>query len=333
MPTVDFIDYVKLYVRAGKGGAGSVHFRREKSVPKGGPDGGDGGRGGHIILQGNAQLSTLLHLCYRKHITAENGQPGGGGARYGATGVDAIVEVPLGTVVKKADTDQVLLEIVQEGAPVVLMEGGQGGLGNTHFKSATRQTPRYAQPGKPGDEGWIDLELKLLADAGLVGLPNAGKSTLLSVVSAAKPKIATYPFTTLVPQLGVVGHREQQSFVMADIPGIIKGASVGKGLGTRFLRHVARNSVLLFVISADDTPAIDQTYHTLIQELRAHSPTLLDKPRLLVISKIDLITPARRSALSSRLPSSIDHVWISSLTGEGLGAMKDKIWKLLHIDH
>lgn len=329
MAGANFIDHIKLNARAGKGGAGSAHFRREKSVPKGGPDGGDGGRGGHIILQGNAQLSTLLHLRYRKHVIAADGQAGEGQQRFGATGEDVILQVPLGTVAKVAETGQQLLEITRDGQQEVLMQGGRGGRGNVHFKSATQQTPRYAQPGEPGEEGWVALELKLLADVGLVGFPNAGKSTLLSVLSAAKPKIAAYPFTTLVPQLGIVAYRENQSFVMADIPGIIEGAAMGKGLGTRFLRHIERNAVLLFVIAAD-TPDVSQTYQTLVKELREHNPELLDKPRLLVVSKMDLLDSDAQAQLIATLPAGLDHVFISALGSQGLDALKDKIWPLLH---
>ena len=329
MANTNFIDHVKLHACAGKGGAGAVHFRREKSVPKGGPDGGDGGRGGHIILQGNAQQATLLHLRYRKHVKAGQGQPGAGGTRTGATGNDIILQVPLGTVAKDAATGQVLLEITEEGAQALLMQGGRGGLGNVHFKSATQQTPRYAQPGEPGAEGWVVLELKLLADVGLVGLPNAGKSTLLSVVSAAKPKIDAYPFTTLVPQLGIVAYREAKSFVMADIPGIIEGAAAGKGLGTRFLKHIERNAVLLFVIAAD-TPDVSHTYTTLVKELQAHNPELLDKPRLLAISKMDLLDAKARAALVATLPANIGYVPISALTGQGISLLKDKIWQQLY---
>lgn len=329
MATSNFIDHVKLHARAGKGGAGAVHFRREKSVPKGGPDGGDGGRGGHILLQGNAQLSTLLHLRYRKHVTAGNGQSGSGGCSTGATGADIILQVPLGTVAKDAATDQVLLEIVQEGTQEILMRGGRGGLGNAHFKSATQQAPRYAQPGQPGCEGWVVLELKLLADVGLVGLPNAGKSTLLSVVSAAKPRIANYPFTTLVPQLGIVACSGDRSFVMADIPGIIEGAAMGRGLGTRFLRHIERNAVLLFVIAAD-TSNVGQAYHMLVKELQTHNPELLDKPRLLACSKMDLLGEHAQQALVASLPSGVDYVLISSITGQGIDKLKEKVWQLLH---
>ncbi len=325
----NFIDHVKLYARAGKGGAGAVHFRRERFIPKGGPDGGDGGRGGHILLQGNAQRSTLLHLRYRKHVTADHGQPGAGNGRTGATGADVVLEVPLGTVAKDADTGQVKLEVIQESAPAVLMQGGRGGLGNTHFKSATQQAPRHAQPGEPGAEGWIELELKLLADVGLVGLPNTGKSTLLSAVSAAKPQIAPYPFTTLTPQLGVVAYREDQSFVMADIPGIIEGAATGRGLGTRFLRHIERNAVLLLLIAAD-APNPLQTYHTLLQELNAHNPELLDKPQLLAITKADLLDERAQKALIATLPAGIDHTLISAHTGQGISKLKDRIWHLIH---
>lgn len=330
MSASNFIDHVKLHARAGKGGAGAVHFRREKSVPKGGPDGGDGGRGGHIILQGNEQLSTLLHLRYRKHVKAAQGQPGAGGRRSGVTGADIVLQVPLGTVAKDAATGQVLFEMTQEGSQEILMRGGRGGLGNVHFKSATQQTPRYAQPGQSGEEGWVVLELKLLADVGLIGLPNAGKSTLLSRVSAAKPRIADHPFTTLVPQLGIVAYKEGLSFVMADIPGIIEGAAIGKGLGTRFLRHIERNTVLLFVIAAD-TPDIPQTYATLIQELQTHNPALLDKPRLLACAKIDLLDTPSRQTLVAALPSGIDCVLISSITGEGLDTLKEKVWQRLHL--
>ncbi|MEL6412631.1 MAG: GTPase ObgE [Bacteroidota bacterium] len=329
MASSNFIDHVKFHAQAGHGGAGAVHFRRERFVPKGGPDGGDGGRGGHIMLQGCAQRSTLLHLRYRKHVKAAKGQPGAGSRAAGANGKDVVLEVPLGTIAKDADTGQVILEVVEEGTPQLLMQGGRGGLGNAHFKSATQQAPRYAQPGEPGAEGWIVLELKLLADVGLVGLPNAGKSTLLSVVSAAKPQIAPYPFTTLVPQLGVVAYRDGQSFVMADIPGIIQGAASGRGLGTRFLRHIERNAVLLFLIAAD-TPDVAHTYAALIQELRTHNPELLDKPRMLVISKVDLLDEHARKAMVASLPTTVDYTLISALAGQGIDQLKDKIWQLIH---
>jgi len=325
----DFIDELKLYVSAGQGGPGVVHFRREKLVPKGGPDGGDGGRGGHIILRGNQQLSTLLHLKHKKHILAEHGKPGEGGKRTGASGHDIVLEVPLGTLVTDAESSQKLIEITHEGQQAILMQGGRGGQGNVHFKSATQQTPRHAQPGEPGQESLVKLELKLLADVGLVGLPNAGKSTLLSVISAAKPQIAAYPFTTLVPNLGVVAYREGNSFVMADIPGIMEGAASGKGLGTRFLRHIERNSILLLIIAAD-TPDIPLTYATLIQELKTYNPELLDKERLLVISKVDLLDQASMKKLATTLPKHIAPVFIAALTGQGLDLLKDAIWKLLH---
>lgn len=329
MASFDFVDEVKIYMRAGQGGPGAVHFRREKLVPKGGPDGGDGGSGGNIVLQGNKQLSTLLHLKHRKHIVANHGKPGEGGKRTGANGSNIVLEVPLGTVVKDAETGKKLLDLTHEGQQAILMQGGRGGQGNVHFKSATQQTPRYAQPGEPGAEGWVKLELKLLADVGLVGLPNAGKSTLLSAISAAKPQIADYPFTTLVPNLGVVPYRQGHSFVMADIPGIMEGAAAGKGLGTRFLRHIERNAILLLVIAAD-TPDIPRTYAMLVQELKTYNPELLDKQRLLVISKVDLLNQASIDMFLPLLPSHIAHVCISAITGQGLTELKDTIWKLLH---
>ena len=329
MASPNFIDEVNLYAQAGRGAPGAVHFRREKFVPKGGPDGGDGGRGGHIILRGNQQLATLLHLKHRKHLAAANGQPGQGGCKTGADGHDVVLEVPLGTVAKQAESEEVLLEITQEGQQALLMKGGSGGYGNVHFKSATQQAPRYAQPGKPGAAGWIRLELKLLADVGLVGLPNAGKSTLLSVLSAAKPKTASYPFTTLVPNLGVVRYRSGQTFVMADIPGIVSGAASGKGLGVRFLRHIERNAILLFII-ASDTPDVSQAYATLVDELRSHDPTLLDKARLVVVAKADLIDKRSQERISRALPRDIGHTFISAVTGQGLNLLKDKIWSMLH---
>lgn len=325
----NWIDQIKLYVGSGHGGSGAIHFRKERFVPKGGPDGGDGGRGGHIILRGNRQLSTLLHLQSQKYLIAENGKPGGSGGCTGAMGKDIVLEVPLGTVAKDADTNQVLVEITQEGEQLLLFEGGKGGRGNVHFKSARHQTPRYAQPGQPGAQGWVTLELTLLADAGLVGFPNAGKSTLLSVLSSAKPKIANYPFTTLMPNLGVVHYRGEHAFVMADIPGIIGGAVTGRGLGIRFLRHIERNAILLFIIAAN-TPEISRAYTTLVQELRAYSPKLLDKPRLLVISKADLVDNEDKKKLVDLLPDHIESIFISSATGQGLTTLKDKIWKLLH---
>jgi GTP-binding protein len=325
----NFIDYVKICFRSGKGGAGAVHFHREKFINKGGPDGGDGGRGGHIILRGNAQLWTLLHLKYRKHIRAENGQPGAGNNKTGASGKDEIIEVPLGTIARDAETGEILLEITEDGEEKILLPGGRGGLGNQHFKSSTRQTPRYAQPGEPGIEKWIILELKLLADVGLVGFPNAGKSTLLSAVSAAKPEIADYPFTTLTPNLGVVPYRDYQSFVMADIPGIIEGAAEGKGLGIRFLRHIERNSLLLFLVPADAQDIVAE-YHTLLKELEKYNPELLDKRRILAISKSDMLDDELEEEIRQTLPTDIPSIFISSITGKNLQLLKDIIWKQLH---
>ncbi len=324
----NFVDYVKIFTRSGKGGAGSAHFRREKFVPKGGPDGGDGGRGGHVILKGNAQLWTLLHLKFRKHVYAGHGESGGGQGSHGTNGKDVILEVPLGTVAKDAETGEFLFEITKEGETYILEKGGRGGLGNTHFKSATNQTPRYAQPGEDCTESWKILELKILADVGLVGFPNAGKSTLLSVVSAAKPQIADYPFTTLVPNLGIVGHRENRSFVMADIPGIIEGAHEGKGLGLRFLRHIERNSMLLFMVPADSKDHRAE-YSILLGELEKYNPELLDKDRYLVISKSDFLDEDLMKELSSEFEN-IPHMFISSVTGWGIARLKDKIWQILN---
>lgn len=324
----NFVDYVKIFFRSGNGGGGAVSFRREKYIPKGGPDGGDGGRGGHIILKANPQLWTLLHLKYRKHIHASNGQNGMGSLKHGADGEDIIVEVPLGTVARDGETGEFLFEITEENQKRVLMKGGRGGLGNDHFKSATQQTPRFAQPGEEGKEGWIILELKVLADVGLVGFPNAGKSTLLSVVSAAKPEIANYPFTTLTPQLGIVSYRDHRSFVMADIPGIIEGAHTGKGLGLRFLRHIERNSVLLFLIPADSKD-IREEYAILCNELEQFNPELMDKPRLLAISKADMLDDELKEALKKEY-SDLNFHFFSSLTGEGIQGLKDLIWKELN---
>lgn len=324
----NFVDYVKIFFRSGNGGGGAVSFRREKYIPKGGPDGGDGGRGGHIILKANPQLWTLLHLKYRKHIHASNGQNGMGSLKHGADGEDVIVEVPLGTVARDGETGEFLFEITEENQKRVLMKGGHGGLGNDHFKSATQQTPRFAQPGEEGKEGWIILELKVLADVGLVGFPNAGKSTLLSVVSAAKPEIANYPFTTLTPQLGIVSYRDHRSFVMADIPGIIEGAHTGKGLGLRFLRHIERNSVLLFLIPADSKD-IREEYAILCNELEQFNPELMDKPRLLAISKADMLDDELKEALKNEY-SDLNFHFFSSLTGEGIQGLKDLIWKELN---
>lgn len=325
----NFIDYVKIYTRSGSGGAGSAHFRREKFVAKGGPDGGDGGRGGHIIIKGNKQLWTLLHLKYRKHVIAGNGVGGAGGLRQGADGKDEILDVPLGTIARNADSNAVIAEIIEDNQEEVITQGGKGGLGNDHFKSATNQSPRYAQPGEPAVEQSVILELKILADVGLVGFPNAGKSTLLSVISAAKPKIADYPFTTLVPNLGVIPYRDYKSFVMADIPGIIEGAAEGKGLGIRFLRHIERNSVLLFMIPAD-TGDIQKEYHVLLDELKKYNPELLDKRRLLAITKCDLLDEELKMEIEKELPDNIKSILISAFNQEGLSTLKDELWQLLN---
>ncbi len=328
MTESNFIDYIRIFCRSGKGGAGSVHLRREKYIPKGGPDGGDGGRGGHVILRGNRNLWTLLHLRYTKHIFAENGKGGSGGLKTGAEGKDVIVEVPLGTIARPDDTSEMLFEITHHEEEHVLARGGRGGLGNNHFKTATNQTPRYAQPGEPAIEGWYVLELKLLADVGLVGFPNAGKSTLLSVVSAAKPKIADYPFTTLTPNLGIVSYRENRSFVMADIPGIIEGASEGKGLGLRFLRHIERNSLLLFLIPAD-SENISEEYRILLEEIRRYNPELLDKKRLLAITKADMLDEELTGEMQKGLPE-IGSVFISSIQNYHIDQLKDMIWNALN---
>ncbi|MBP5589025.1 MAG: GTPase ObgE [Bacteroidales bacterium] len=325
--TSSFVDYVKIYCRSGKGGAGSAHLRREKYLPKGGPDGGDGGRGGHIILRGNSQKWTLLHLKYTKHLFAGDGGRGGVQTSTGANGKDIYVDVPLGTVAKDGETEELLFEITEDGEEKILARGGRGGLGNSHFKSSTFQTPRFAQPGEPGVEGWYILELKVLADVGLVGFPNAGKSTLLSSVSAAKPKIANYAFTTLVPNLGIVSYREDKSFVMADIPGIIEGAHEGKGLGIRFLRHIERNSVLLFVIPAD-CDSVKKEYDILLNELKLYNPELLDKHRVLAISKTDLIDEELKESIKKHLPQ-LPYVFISAITGDGLTSLKDILWTAL----
>lgn len=330
MPSPNFVDYVKIHCQSGKGGAGSAHLHRAKYVPKGGPDGGDGGRGGHIIVKGNKQLWTLLHLKFTKHVKAGNGETGGPSLSTGASGDDRIIEVPLGTVVKIEETGEVLFEITEHDETRIMLSGGRGGLGNDHFKSATNQTPRYAQPGEAGKEAWMVLELKLLADVGLVGFPNAGKSTLLSVVSAAKPEIADYPFTTLVPNLGIVSYRQGASFIMADIPGIIEGAHEGRGLGLRFLRHIERNSLLLFLIPADSMD-IRKEYDILLNELREYNPELLDKPRLLAVSKADMLDNELKEEMRKDLPP-VPWVFISSITGEGIARMKDLIWKELNKD-
>ena len=331
MSNSNFVDYVKICCRSGKGGAGSKHFHRDRTTAKGGPDGGDGGRGGHVILRGNKQIWTLLNLKYRKHVIAEHGDSGSANLKTGKNGKDEILEVPLGTVAKDAETGEFICEITKDGEEIVLLKGGKGGLGNNHFKSSTNQAPRYAQPGESGKEEWKILELKVLADVGLVGFPNAGKSTLLSVLSAAKPEIANYPFTTLVPNLGIVAYRDHKSFVMADIPGIIEGAHKGKGLGHRFLRHIERNSVLLFMIPAD-TDDILKEYKILLNELAQYNPDLLDKERLLAITKCDLLDDELMAELKNEFPWDIEVVCISSVSQQGLTELKDEIWKLIHYE-
>ncbi len=323
----NFVDYVKIFCRSGRGGPGSAHLRREKFVPKGGPDGGDGGRGGHVIIRGNRNFWTLIHLKYQRHVFAGNGKPGSKQRSFGADGEDKIIEVPLGTVVKDAESNEIIFEITHDKEERILISGGRGGLGNVHFKSSTNQTPRYAQPGEPSTEMTVIMELKILADVGLVGFPNAGKSTLLSVLSAAKPKIADYPFTTLTPNLGIVEYYDFQSFAMADIPGIIEGAHEGKGLGLRFLRHIERNSILLFLIAADSKD-IENEYKILINELKQYSPELLDKQKVLAISKSDLLDEELIKEISLSLQD-IPHLFISSITGMGLTELKDILWKEL----
>jgi GTP-binding protein len=327
MPVSNFVDYIKIYCRAGDGGAGSAHFRREKFEPKGGPDGGDGGRGGHIILRGNNQMWTLLHLKYKRHIFAGNGGAGGAQTSTGADGKDIIIDVPLGTLAKKAETEEIIFEITNHGEEKILAKGGRGGQGNVHFKSSTHQTPRYAQPGEGGVEDAFILELKILADVGLVGFPNAGKSTLLASISAAKPKIADYAFTTLTPNLGIVAYRDDKSFVMADIPGIIEGAHEGKGLGVRFLRHIERNSILLFIVPAD-SKNIHNEYKILLNELKMYNPELLDKKRVLAVSKSDMLDDELIEEIRKDLPD-LPRVFISSVTGYGLSTLKDMLWKVL----
>ncbi len=328
MGSSNFIDYVKICCRSGKGGAGSAHLLREKYNAKGGPDGGDGGRGGHIIAKGNKQLWTLLHLKYRKHVIASNGENGAKSLKSGASGKDEIIEVPLGTVIKNEE-NVIEDEITHDGQEIILAKGGRGGLGNDHFKSPTNRTPRYAQPGEPGQELWKILELKILADVGLVGFPNAGKSTLLSVLSAAKPKIADYPFTTLVPNLGIVSYREHKSFVMADIPGIIEGAHEGKGIGHRFLRHIERNAMLLFLVPVD-SEHIKNEYEILLNELKKYNPELLDKSRLLAITKCDLLDDEMLEELKEEIPGNVPYVLISSQTHKNIQQLKDKTWKILN---
>lgn len=327
----NFIDYVKIYCKSGRGGKGSTHLLRNRMTSKGGPDGGDGGRGGHVIVRGNAQMWTLLPLKYQKHIKASSGENGSGQEKTGANGEDRYIDVPLGTVAKDEETGEVLFEITEDGEEKILVKGGRGGLGNVHFKSATFQTPRFAQPGEDPVEGWFILELKVLADVGLVGFPNAGKSTLLSVVSAAKPEIANYPFTTLVPNLGMVNYRDYRSFVMADIPGIIEGASEGKGLGYRFLRHIERNALLLFMVPAD-AEDYKKEYEILLNELVAYNPELADKDRILAITKSDMLDEEMQSEIAAQLPSDIPHLFISSVTGMNIMALKDQIWAALNTE-
>ena len=330
MADSNFIDYVKIYCRSGKGGRGSTHFRREKYIPRGGPDGGDGGDGGHVILRGNRNLWTLLHLKFQRHILAGHGESGSGKLSSGRKGETKIIDVPCGTVAYDAETGEYLCDVTEDGQEVIMLRGGKGGRGNNHFKTPTNQAPRYAQPGEPYEERRVILELKVLADVGLVGFPNAGKSTLLSVVTAAKPKIANYPFTTLEPKIGIVSYRDYKSFVMADIPGIIEGASEGKGLGLRFLRHIERNSLLLFIIAAD-ADDIHQEYRVLLNELAQFNPELLDKRRILAISKSDMLDEELMEALEADLPE-IPHIFISSITGYNLVALKDLLWKELNAD-
>jgi GTP-binding protein len=327
----NFVDYVKIHVSSGNGGKGSMHLHREKFVAKGGPDGGDGGRGGHVILKGDKNLWTLLHLKFKRHVKAEHGEHGSSGRSTGADGKDAYVNVPLGTVVRDAETNNILFEITEDGEEKIVAEGGMGGRGNWHFKTATNQTPRYAQPGIPLEEKTVLLELKVLADVGLVGFPNAGKSTLLSVITSAKPKIADYEFTTLKPNLGIVKYRDFQTFVMADIPGIIEGAAEGKGLGHYFLRHIERNSVLLFLIPADADDILKQ-YEILLDELRRYNPEMLDKERLIAVSKCDMLDDELKAELKNELDQTlpIDYLFISSVAQQGITELKDKLWKMLN---
>ncbi len=325
----NFVDYIKIHASSGKGGKGSVHLHREKFIQKGGPDGGDGGRGGHVIIRGTNNMWTLIHLKFKKHFKAEHGGHGSKSRSTGKDGNDIYIDVPIGTIIRDGETQETLFEITENGEERILVEGGMGGRGNWHFKSSTNQTPRYAQPGIDGQEGWYQLELKLLADVGLVGFPNAGKSTLLSVITAAKPKIADYAFTTLKPNLGIVEYRDFKSFVMADIPGIIEGAAEGKGLGHRFLRHIERNSILLFLIPADSND-VQKEYDILLNELKKHNPELLDKDRLLAISKSDMLDDELREELERELPKDIPHLFISSIAQTGLTELKDRLWQLLN---
>ncbi len=329
MAESNFIDYVKIFCASGHGGAGSTHLHRAKYVPKGGPDGGDGGRGGHIILRANPQFWTLIHLKYRKVVRAEHGGAGSFALRRGKNGEDIYLDVPVGVTVKDAETDEIITELIEPGQEFILCKGGRGGLGNNNFKSPTNQTPRYAQPGEDGQEGWFIFELKLLADVGLVGFPNAGKSTLLSSITSAKPKIANYAFTTLEPNLGIVQYHDDRSFVMADIPGIIEGAHEGKGIGIRFLRHIERNSVLLFMVSAEEED-IAKGYEILLGELKMYNPELLVKQRVLAVTKCDLIDGKRQKEIEKTIPSDIPHVFISSVAQTGLETLKDELWKALN---
>ena len=324
----NFVDYVKIFCRSGRGGAGSTHFRRDKITSKGGPDGGDGGTGGSIIIRGKKQMWTLLHLRYKKHVFAEHGENGSGNHCYGKNGKNSYIDVPLGTIVKD-ESEKKICEVTHEGEEFTIVRGGMGGRGNSHFKSSTNQSPRYAQSGEECKEGWYVIELKILADVGLVGFPNAGKSTLLSVLTAAKPEIANYPFTTLVPNLGIVSYRDHKSFVMADIPGIIEGAAEGKGLGFRFLRHIERNSTLLFLIPADSKDINDE-YKILLKELKKYNPELLDKDRILAISKSDMLDNELIEEISTSLPKNIPTIFISSVANMGMVELKDLIWKTLN---
>ena len=329
--TSNFVDYVKILVRSGKGGAGSAHLLRVKYNAKAGPDGGDGGRGGHVILRGTTQRWTLLHLKYTKHVFAEDGEHGGENLCTGRTGKDQILEVPLGCVCRDTETGEMLGEVTEEGQELIIAKGGRGGLGNDHFKSATNQTPRYAQPGEPAVERWVIIELKVLADVGLVGFPNAGKSTFLSTVSAAKPEIADYPFTTLVPNLGIVKYRDDRSFCIADIPGIIEGAAEGKGLGLRFLRHIERNSILLFMVSCEQLE-IAKEYHVLLKELEKYNPELLDKDRILAVTKCDMMDETLQKQLRRHLPKGVECIFISAVSGQNIQELKDAIFRKLTND-
>ncbi len=328
MAESNFVDYVKIHCKSGNGGPGSAHMRREKYIPKGGPDGGDGGRGGHIIARGNAQYWTLLHLRYRKHIKADHGESGGKQQSSGATGEDVYIDVPLGSMIRNAETDEFIGEILDDGQEIIIKKGGRGGQGNVHFKNSINQTPTYSQPGEELEEGWVIIELKVLADVGLVGFPSAGKSTLLSVVSAAKPEIAEYHFTTLTPNLGIVSYHDHKSFIMADIPGIIEGAHEGKGLGLRFLRHIERNSTLLFLVPID-SDNIDKEYRILLNELKEYNPELLDKSRVLAITKSDLFDDEMIEDLKAEIPKDVETIFISSITRKGINELKDILWRKL----